>query len=73
MKRPYFPELVDCLRNTLRDLEKDQNIQNPDMQKLKRNVLLLLSDLERKTAEKSKLPEKNKNTPNAAGKSAGNS
>lgn len=53
MTSPYPPELIDTLRATLRNIEQDENRETPELQELKRKVLLLLAELElRKAAAK---------------------
>lgn len=52
MPGPYFPELIDCLRDTLSKMEQDEEITTPEVQDLKSRVLLLLAELETKKAAK---------------------
>ena len=52
MEPPYFPELITCLRDTLRQIERDEMEENsPEIQELKRRIVLLLADLELKRVE----------------------
>ena len=45
MLRPYFPELIDCLRDTLLQIERGEDGSGPEIQELKRKLVLLLADL----------------------------
>jgi hypothetical protein len=49
MERPYFPELIDCLRATIGKIEEDdKHGKSRELQDLKRRVVLLIADLEHK-------------------------
>jgi hypothetical protein len=48
MVRAYFPELIDCLGDTVRQIERGEDGNSPEIRDLKRRILLLLADLERK-------------------------
>jgi len=52
MKPPYYPELIDTLRATLSKIEEEGDSTGRELEDLKRRILLLLADLERKKPEK---------------------
>ena len=45
MSRPYFHQLVDCLRDTLQQMERGEDGDSPEVEELKRKILLLLADI----------------------------
>ena len=52
MGRPYRPEFIDCLRATLQQIEQGADVDDPQIQDLKRRILLLLADLKDHNGEK---------------------
>jgi hypothetical protein len=50
----YFPELIDCLRDTLQQIERGDDGNSIEVQELKRRIVLLLADLELKEPAKTK-------------------
>ena len=46
VSRPYFPELIECLRDTLRQIERVEDGSSAEVKDLKRRIILLLADLQ---------------------------
>jgi hypothetical protein len=53
-ERPYLQQLVRCLQQIIGNVEQDAGATRPEMQRLKRRILLLLADLEPTKIDKPK-------------------